>query len=293
MSKILIATGDRLEQLGRRLRRRGQRAEVVRRVTIADLESAGWAGIEPTFVLSTGRAGTRLLTELLEASMSVDAWHVPRPELVRSSRLAFERGDAEPAVFDEVLKASREELIVEAARRGHRYVETNNRITFFAPAALRCFPDARFIHLVRHPADIVRSGMRRGWYEGGHAHDIGRIRPAPEDVPDWEARDRIWKIGWMWNATCAFVERHLGDLPAERLVTVRAEDLFADADVASGLLDFCGATPPPRAAVEARLERPVNAQATGSFPRLEDWTEEQRSLLRDAAPLAGRYGYTI
>jgi hypothetical protein len=139
--------------------------------------------VEPVFVLSTGRTGAALLTELLLLADGVDVHHTPRPELVRVSRRAYEEIGGNLDLFVEVFKTAREELLLQSVRRGRRYVETNNRVTFFAPAAAVEFPDAKFIHLTRDPATFVRSGLRRNWYSGTHHHDIGRIVPSATTRP--------------------------------------------------------------------------------------------------------------
>lgn len=63
------------------------------------------------------------------------------------------------------------------------------------------WPDACFIHLVRDPRDVAPSVINMGW--AGTA---------------WHATDR-------WLDAEREVDRHLGDLPADRLARVRFEDL--------------------------------------------------------------------
>jgi hypothetical protein len=41
-------------------------------------------------------------------------------------------------------------------------------------------PNVKFVHLFRHPGEVVRSGMRRGWYNG-HPSDRYRIEPGQHD----------------------------------------------------------------------------------------------------------------
>ncbi len=296
MQGLLIAAADRLESVGTRIKRRADRRRVVNRVSLAELEQRGWSGVTPTFVLSTGRCGTRLLTELLEASGDVAVHHSPRPELVRVSRRAWEAFDEHPEMFVEVVKTAREEMIHEAVRYGQSYVETNNRVTFLAPAIARAFPESRFIHLIRHPADIVRSGIRRGWYSGQHAHDLGRIVPRPEshESDGWDARDPIEKIGWMWQETNRFIADFFASLGDDnRHITSRAEDLFASADECSRLVRFCDVEPPSTSRLATLISRPVNAQKTGDFPTFDAWSDEQRSMLRLVAPDAARWGYEL
>jgi hypothetical protein len=291
----MISTADMLESFAKRLKRRAERPSIVRRTTLAELEATGWRGVEPVFVLSTGRTGTALLSELLQLAGGVDVYHAPRPELVRVSRRAYEQIGSDLDLFVEVLKTSREELVLQSVRHGRVYVETNNRVTFLAPAAAVAFPEARFIHLTRDPTSFVRSGMRRNWYSGTHHHDVGRIVPVGADpaAAAWEGWSRPAKIAWLWNETNRFIVDFFATIPAERHLFARAEDLFTDVDTARSLVEFCGARPPDDAVIAARIQAPVNVQRTGEFPSSDAWTDSERATIREITTLAGRFGYTI
>jgi hypothetical protein len=295
MRAVMISAAESLETLAKRLKRRAERPTIVRRTPIGELEAEGWVGVEPAFVLSTGRCGTGLLTELLLLGGNVDVHHTPRPELVRVSKRAYEQIAGDRDMFVEVLKTAREELLLQAVRRGRTFVETNNRVTFLAPAAAAAYPDAKFIQLIRHPAAFVRSGIRRNWYSSTHDHDIGRIVPVGDDpaAAQWEHWDRFAKIAWLWNETNRFIDDFLQTLPEERRAFARAEDLFTDVATARRLLEFCGVEPPADRVIAARVRTPVNTQTSGEFPVPEEWTDEQRALLRSIATLAEHFGYDV
>lgn len=295
MRSVLLSAADTLESVGTRLKRRSDRRRVVDTRSLADLELEGWADVRPVFVLSTGRCGTKLLSELIETAGGAAVHHAPRPELIRVSRRAFEEIDHTPELFAEVIKTAREELIHEATRYGKVFIETNNRVTFFAPVVRSVFPEARFVHLVRNPADIVRSGIRRGWYTGAHAHDLGRIHPlaGTPDAESWDSWDPIERIGWMWQQTNEFIERACSDIDDGAHMRIRAEDLFADPNAAAALLEFMGVPALDPQRIAAVTSRPVNAQRTGDFPTYADWTPQQQQMLRDRTPLASSYGYEL
>jgi hypothetical protein len=294
MRGALISAADALDRTSTRIKRRSDRKKRVSNVTLGELEARNWSGARPVFVLSTGRTGTKLFSDILEQTGEADVHHAPRPELVRVSKRAWEEIGSNPELFEEVVKTAREELIVEALRYGHTFVETNNRITFLAPAVATVFPESAFIHVVRHPADFVRSGIRRGWYEGSHAHDVGRIRPISGPLAEsFDSLDQIAKIGWLWNETNQFIENFLATIHDGRILRTTSEKLFSDPAEVEQLLRFCCVQPPSRASIAARLARPVNAQSSGSFPKFSEWSEEQRSLLRNACPLAAKYGYEL
>jgi len=196
-------------------------------------------------------------------------------------------------LFAEVFQSAREEYLLAAARRGLRYIETNNQITFFAPIIPRVFPNSVFIHLVRHPADFVRSGVRRKWYTGNHSHDIGRIVPRSGALAkEWDSFSQVAKIGWLWNETNRFIEEFAKQQP-ERCLTLKAEGLFAATEESKRVFDFLELTGYNRKAVDRIIQKPANPQRKGSFPKYADWKDEDRDALQRVAPLAVKYGYEL
>ena len=196
--------------------------------------------VSPVFVLSTGRCGTKWLTELLRQDQRVWVNHSDYPELVRHSRLAYEQYEESPRVFQEIIRATRDGYILDAHRRNRVYIETNNRITFFAYAIRAVYPEARFIHLIRHPGDFVRSGIRREWYHG-ERHDVGRIRNVCNPV-EWETMTDIERIAWLWNETNQYIEDFLVTLDnPDIFLKVKAEEMFSDVEIGVRICEFVGA----------------------------------------------------
>ena len=177
------------------------------------------------FVLSTGRCGTEYLTRLLELSPNLACYHTPTPELITHSRIVYESQAETKQGFELGVEMARYELIMHAYLTHRQYVETNNRITFFAEALLSVFPQARFIHLVRNPASFVRSGIRRGYYTGRTLHDAGRIVPRSDAVP-WPTMSQLEKVAWLWNETNQYIEDFKATSCGDRILLVRAEDMF-------------------------------------------------------------------
>lgn len=279
-------------RLGReeRLRARDVPPEFWHNFTDNVLEQA-----EPTFVLSTGRCGTKLLTEAFETLPGVICQHTPTPELLYESRLAYEAGEQGKEMRRSAIRGARFELIAEAYLRERRYLETNNRVTFFAGELAEIFPRSRFVHVVRHPVDFVRSGARRDYYRGCYG-DIGRIRPTSgEWLTAWDTLGDIGRIGWLWNETNAFIENVKRSLPAERCLMVKAEELFRDPEVLLGIGEHAGLTTlPDRGRVLSLLSQPVNPSVEPEeIAAFETWSEEEKQTLRRVAPLAENYDYAL
>jgi len=250
------------------------------------------------FVLSTGRSGTKTLAALLGLSSNLFAYHEPRPKLFALSRLAYLYGGSSPA--DEILAAAfataRQELLEYALSCGRGYAETSPHLTFLAPAILRALPNARFIHLTRHPIAVVRSGVRRGWY-AGHRRDSTRITPRPgtEDADRWSTYSVVQKNLWLWDATNRWILDFISTLPPEQVLRIKAEDIFIGRpETMEHLFSFAGATVPPFRKVRAILRKKLNAQKKSVPPLSEaDWADLRANVARFAAETAARLGYTL
>lgn len=246
------------------------------------------------FVLSTGRCGTALLTKILDNSPKLLVYHNPSPILEYTSSYIHRNKPSQDALKLSFI-AARFEFLLKAFTLNKIFVETNNRITFFAPAIADLCPNARFIHLIRHPADFVRSGMRRGYYD---ENIMQYQRLYPENDIHWSQMSRLEKISWEWNEINSAIEDFKSHCDPNRILTIKSEELFNDIDTLDAIYDFIDINNPfTRLSVKKIqkkfLSKPVNKQATGSFPKYKDWPEKDKESLRNYAPLAFKYNYKL
>ncbi len=240
----------------------------------------------PVFVLSPGRSGTKTLTELFGEHSSIDVYHMPEPELTYHSRVAYEWQNEAFETLKTGVDMARYEVIRASHMSGRTYIETNNRITFFAPCLADLFPNSKFIHLIRAPEDFIRSGVARGYYSGTSLHDEGRIRPLGIGDEKWKGFSEIEKVAFLWNETHEFIESFKKRSGLEgRVCVVRAEDLFQGGDAVEQLFTFSGLSPIPAKKVRKVLRTPVNQQKVepGTFDKKE-WEE-----VRHLVPLRQKY----
>lgn len=236
------------------------------------------AGI--TFVLSTGRCGTLLLTNIFERDKSFEVLHNPEVEMLYWGKYAYlsQNNQHNSYLFD----GSRYEIIRNALLSGKSYIETNNRISFFAYEIARLYPNARFIHLVRHPKKFVLSGLDRGWYEDKfHYNNEGLIEPR-EEKQEWMDLTRAGKIAWLWNETNQFIEDFKASIPEHRHITVKSEDMFSDPAEVARMLSFVGAQKLPEDTIRRLQERPVNAgrkKTSAVFTEIESRELQEQSIL--------------
>lgn len=248
----------------------------------------------PVFVLSTGRCGTALLTMIFDRIPGVLSHHAPQPELVYSERRAYEEGLEEFDAYVTAIRVARFELLADAARRRQRYVETNYRITFFAPHLRELFSHARFVHLVRHPGTFARSGVRCDFYKGQYT-DLGRIRPTEgKAAAAWPEMSPIERCAWLWNETNQFIERFKSEGREKDVITIRSEELFSDPAATQAILEHCDLPRPEAHRIERWIEKRVNrSKGDGPSEPYARWPEDRKDQVRRWVTLAEGYSYSV
>jgi hypothetical protein len=246
------------------------------------------------FVLSTGRCGTGLITKILDKSPQLLVCHNPKPELEYVSSFIHRTSPSLESLKLSII-AARFDFFVNSFLVGRIFIETNNRITFFAPALAQLFPNAKFIHLIRNPADFVRSGMRRKYYKN---NTVQHQRFNPVNNYEWMRMTRLEKVAWEWNEINSSIDNFKSMIHQSRMMTIKSEQLFSQSEIIPALFDFIAVTNPFEGArgskqIDQLLRRPVNKQILGSFPRYQDWSAEDKSSLKHIVILAPKYGYNL
>ncbi|WP_428936601.1 sulfotransferase family protein [Streptomyces sp. ACT015] len=204
----------------------------------------------PVFVLSSVRSGSTLLRVLLNSHSRIRAPHEMhlRTLHVRLSRsfsadamreLDLDRAELEHLLWDRVLH-------LELTRSGKDViVDKTPPNTLIWPRLHRCWPDARFVLLLRHPGAVVASLTER------------RQDPDPAAV-----RAEVLDYAERLDEARTHLNPHV----------ITYEDLTADPEgVTRGLCDRLGVDWEP-----AMLD--YGAQDHGTFrPQLGDWSETIRS----------------
>jgi hypothetical protein len=172
-----------------------------------------------------------------------------------------------------------------------RCVEQTPETCFVLAAALRAYPEARAVHVVRDGRDVVCSLLERGWLSAGQAgrDDVGlpfghhtRFWVEPERVGEFARASDAKRAAWAWR-------RHVeaGRGAHERTVVLRYEDLVADPAAAGGLVAaHIGSDPAPI----ARAFSGAHGRSLGRWRR--DLSPEQLAdVEREAGPLLAELGY--
>ncbi len=244
----------------------------------------------PVFFLSTGRCGTKYISNILENSTLLDVYHHAFPELVFHQQFAYESPKA--ATTKSMIDIARIELIVESYRRNRIFIETNNRLTFYCYALAELFPKSKFVHITRHPGNFVRSGLNRNWYSGATSIDMGRI--IPQHLKEkWPGLSQAEKIAALWNETNLFIEdfkKYTDD--KSRVFQVKAEDIFTKSNKLEELIYFCGTTNISKK-MRRNFMKPVNAQTKVYKSQYDNWTDQEKKSVKKMAPLFNNYNYEL
>jgi len=248
------------------------------------------------FVLSTGRVGTKTLAALAGLSNNIVALHEPTPKLYGLSSLYY-RGNMEAVndeIFAEAFLTARRERFRYVLSLGKGYVETSPQVTFLAHAIRIAVPQARFIHVVRDPRNFVRSGMRRGWYSN-HPMDNTRLKPLSQskDYKYWKRWENVEKISWLWKETNTWINRFMQSLPIEQRLLLHSEKIFLnERDEIKKLFDFLNSPVPDEKKIKKILSKRINAQTTGNFEEVSEWSDELHAKINNiAGESAQQFGY--
>ena len=261
---------------------------------------AMYSDYAPVFILSTGRCGSEFIHHLLSQSECAKSYHEAHPNLMYFSNYAYHNQE-KSEVLKMMIRASRMELILDAFNENKIYMESNQCLSFFAPVLNDLFPQCRFIHLLRDPADFVRSAIRKGWHANDSIWEAGRLQM---NTPAWHTLNQISKLSWLWLKTNEYLSRVLSDLPPQRVLTVKTEDMFSSIERVKKIFNFCGVAVPasdtvledmmntPANEILIHPDEPVNMRKIQNFPLYNEWTPEmKKGIIQFAGPLALRYGY--
>ena len=252
------------------------------------------------FVLSTGRTGTKTLAAILGLAKNIIAFHEPKPELYGLSKLSYEYSNKKNIllVLREGFLTARRDLLNYSLSHGKGYVETSPQTTFLASIILDTIANVRFIHLVRDPRYVIRSGMRRKWYNG-NSYDKSRIVPRnnSKSAQYWKNCNTFQKNLWLWAETNRWILNFFQVLGDDQKILIKSEDLFNNNEnTMNRLFDFIGGQFPPNRKIIRILNKKLNAQKEGDFREFNSWSKEMQidfvNIIGNAAKSLG-YKYEL
>ena len=241
----------------------------------------------PFFIVSSGRSGTAMLHKALSAVAGVEMHHeymvqITQPLAVRRYLGLIEESETARIIAETYAGAIR---YSEARHWG----DSSNKLSWLIPDLASAFPKARFVHLVRDGRKVASSYFHK---LGGECYDdrstailqahyddpAAHPAPPPEkkywwplprhgsaDASAFRGFCQFERICWHWAELNRLVLKELSQLPAERTLFVRLEELRASPSEVRSLYQF--------------LELPYSSETYGVFARPHNVNRPEDRLL--------------
>lgn len=147
------------------------------------------------FISSSGRSGSKSLTNALSTLNNVKAFHGPRPQLDKENCLKYHGKLKNPV---ESIKRAREKFITNTLNSNCSYVENSWFMTALIDDFYEAYP-CHVVMVIRDGRDFVRSGMSRPWFTDQKVwqNAIGRWNRDKWNPPK-ECKSRFSKVCWLW-----------------------------------------------------------------------------------------------
>ena len=251
---------------------------------------------EPVFVLGAPRSGTTFLGSCIGALPEVSYHFEPRVTKA-AARMVYEGTWSEDRAA-RVFRRSYRLLLLAAGDGGRRFVEKNPENCFVVPFLVRAFPDARFVQIIRDGRDVAVSHAEKPWLSARSAGSGQRGRGGqawgpwarwwvePERAAEFAAASDLTRTAWSWRRFTESARSALAQLPADRVLTVRYEDVVQrPQEAADTIAAFFGHSEAPeflRAALATADPGSIGRWRTAlDADGLADVEREAGSLLRE------------
>ena len=231
------------------------------------------------FVLGSGRSGTQLVTQLLEASNKVAAFHEPNFFEDIATMDTFRKHPERAMGFWSDFRSVAIYRRWRAAKNKTHYAEVTGTLRYHVSTIQKIFPSCPLYLLSRDGRGVVRSIM--GWPEfyGPGSRGAYALSPLPGDICHmrWASMSRFERICWAWRDANECVMQAVPQvswIQLERLSASfqYAHDIFlqpAGIDMNYDTFNRCVSTKSPNSSREYR------------FPAWKDWTHKQQHQFRD------------
>lgn len=239
------------------------------------------------FVVGSPRSGTTFTGGALGSQPGwVDLGEVP---LLKAAVPGLLDAPAERQAAE--VRAILERVRALGLARGLRAVEQNPETAYVLPGALRAYPQASAVHVLRDGRDVVCSLLERGWLRADHAGGDDARQPFGAHARFWvepERRDEFERAGearraaWAWRRYVT-AARAVPDRTIELRYEALVESPHAEADRVAAAL---GSEPEPLRQAFAK----VHGESLGRWRR--DLSAAQVAEIEaEAGDLLAQLGY--
>ena len=253
------------------------------------------------FITSLGRSGTKFLSKLINNSEEVICKHEPYRQDYLNIGLSYYYPNS--TILNDNLHKRFESIKKNNSKLGYScYGEVNSLLRYNAEW-LKSNLNAKIVHIIRNPKDVVRSIYSRNVYRDGSSHI--EIIPKNENPysDKWLNMTRFEKICWYWVHTNEVLEKNID-------MRFRFEDLIKDYNIFLKLIDYLDIPIISKELWEFEIKNPRNTSKANFFRKrlkgllnfklIKDndigdydmWTEEQKnSFNRICSKTMRKYGY--
>lgn len=255
-----------------------------------------YSDFEFTFIVSTGRTGTKFLASLLNGLDRTYALHEPVPNMLKLGN-DFLRGKVSNKDAKRIILNNRNLYFKRAQlEKITRFIESNNRYYSLIPILRDLFPNSKFIHVVRDGRDVVRSGMSRNFYTStDKAYRISASHLTNDLFHStWYKLNQFEKVCWWWTKKDS--EIYKATKNQKDSLIVKFEDIFSDKNDYEGIksiFEFIGINSVDDY-IFSKIGKRENATKMFKFPHWSKWNDSQKAQFnRIAGEHMTNIGYDI
>lgn len=222
------------------------------------------------FILSTGRTGTKWMSEILSLLEGAQIVHEPIPvEAFAHMEAINDKIKAESYI--KIVK--RKDIFLRTLQHdGRIYGEVNGNLRRHISFLKKHLPKAKLLHLVRDGRKVVRSVLARGTFSGNHPI-FGAECPLPSKKLSqaWDAMSEFEKACWVWKEENECMRKQISNLA--RLEDITSSYKAFQMQVLEPLDLFFSETD-----WAACAGTKVNKSKKNRAQLGEEWTEEQKKI---------------
>lgn len=257
-----------------------------------------------SFAIGTGRCGTKFLSEVLKAEKEVSAHHEIHPNSDTFYRfMKWYDLPVDKAGF----LARKQAVITEELKKKNFFFESSAYLSLSVHELHREF-NSKFVLLIRNPKSVVKSYIKKGWYQEeveledpnkipsfqnvtqAH-HFLGRTLPRGEEYLRWSKLTRVGKISWYWTFLNGEVLKQFQNLPEASYRICQIEEF--NYNVYQDLCEFIGFN---SHLSKSKFEA-IRKDKPNSFAYRKNegvWNDlEEKEFNQEVADLAKKMGYSI
>jgi Sulfotransferase family len=241
---------------------------------------------QPIFIVSSGRSGTAMMERLFAVFPQIDMHHEYMVHHVQPAACGYQMGILDEERTLDVLRLTH--LAAVHYSTAPFWGDASNKLSWLIPLLDRLFPTARYVHLVRDGRKVASSYFHKlaaECYDDASTavlqafYDAQGTLPAPppekkywwplphHDDPlaeTFRGYDQFERIVHHWAEINHVILRDLENIPWERKLTIRLEDLVTHGQERQRLLNFLHLPWDDR--IAALLARPHNVNRPEDYP---------------------------